>query len=163
MKKGRAAAICITLAPTLSGCATTGPPPLEAKAFADAIPLCALLAEPKAYVGRRVLVRGFLTSNPEEREFMDEDCERGVLPLNILEREVPPETPQQRRLRLRFVTYSAWFHRTPPWVPTVYAGVFTDHSPALIAFADHYSLESAELVAVGRPDVRADRRSRKAD
>jgi hypothetical protein len=161
MKRARAAAICIASAIALYGCAARERPSPSAAAFAEAIPLCALLANPRPHVGKKVLVRGYLTQNPHGREFMDEDCDRGVLPLDHLRRGAWTETPRARRLRLRFNAYAERFRGRPPWVPAVYSGIFTDHSPALIAFADSFSLESAELVAVGRPDLRE--RSRGAD
>lgn len=144
----RAAAICITFAATLGGCSTSGSQSRSAGIFAEAIPICALLANPKPHVGKRVLVRGHLTRIPHRRGFMDEDCERGFLPLNHL--DWPPETDRARRLRKRYDSYDR-SHRGPPWVPAVYSGILVDHSPSLIAFADSFSLEEAELVALGRP------------
>ena len=144
----RAAAICITFAAALGGCSTSAPKSRSAGLFAQAIPLCALLANPKAQVGKRVLVRGHLTRIPHGRGFMDEDCERGFLPLNHL--DWPSETDRARRLRKRYDSYDR-SHRGPPWVPAVYSGVLVDHSPSFIIFADSFSLEEAELVALGRP------------
>jgi hypothetical protein len=149
MKARRAAAAGIGCAMALGGCSTTGPPSGSAAIFAEAIPICAILANPKPHVGKRVLVRGYLTRIPHGRGFMDEGCERSLLPLNHFQ-DGPRETGRARRLRQRYQAYDQ-SRRGPPWVPAVYSGILKDHSPALIAFADSLSLEEAELVALGRP------------
>jgi hypothetical protein len=147
----RAATVCILSVMASGGCATNEPLSHFDRIAAEAIPLCALLADPGPHVGKRVLVRGFLTQDPHSRHFMDEGCQRAILPLNHLQ-DWPPETDKARRLRLRFQAYADRFHRRPPWVPAVYSGILKDHSPAFIAFADSLSLQDAELEAVGRPD-----------
>lgn len=146
-------AVCIASAMALASCATTEPPSPSATLFAETMPLCALLANPKPHIGRRVLVRGYLTRNPHGREFGDDGCDRGVLPINLLQADFPPETGKARRLRLRFEAYAARFRNRPSWVPAVYSGILTDHSPARIAYAGSLSLESAEMEAIGRPDI----------
>ena len=156
----RSAALLAAFLLALCGCATSGRPSPSAALFAKAIPLCDLLANPGSHVGKRVLVRGHLTQTPHERLFMDEGCERAILPLNHAQ-DWPPESDEARRLRRRFQAYAELYHRRPPWVPVVYAGILKDHSPALIVFADSLSLQDAELVAVGRPDLR--RKSRATD
>ena len=153
MKPKGAAAVGAAWAMALAGCATTDPSTPSATPFAEAIPLCALLADPKPHIGKRVLVRGHLTRNPHGREFGDDGCDRGVLPINILQRDLPPETRKARRLRLRFQAHAARFRNRPAWVPAVYSGILMDHSPSLIAFAGSLSLESAEMEAIGRPDL----------
>src|SRR4051812_13084588 len=123
----------------LCGCTTPSQPTGAASAFSDATPLCVVLDNPASYVGKRLLVRGYLTQTPEGREFSDEGCKRGFLPLRLL-----PETDKARQLRSLFGTYTAHSGRRPPRVPVVYSGTLTDHSPALVCdgLCSQFSLEA---------------------
>ena len=166
MKRARAAAVCVTCAIALGGCATLRSP--SARAFAEATPLCAILENPKPYLSRRLLVRGYLSESPHGREFWDKGCERGFIPLRL-----SPETARARRLRSVFVAYAGrspgrtpgapavnsgafesayagYLGNRPPRVPVVYSGIFTDHGATLVCdqICSSFSLETAELVAV---------------
>jgi hypothetical protein len=129
----------------LGGCTTPHTPVGTANAFSEATPLCVVLENPVSYVGKRLLVRGYLTQTPEGREFWDDGCKRGFLPLKLL-----PEAGKARHLRSLFGTYTAHSGQRPPRVPVVYSGTLTDHSPALVCdgLCSQFSLEAAELVAV---------------
>jgi hypothetical protein len=148
MKTSQAAAICIILVCALCGCMTASAK-RSVKAFAEATPLCALLDDPKPYVGKRVLVSGYLTRHPHGRSFFDEGCDRGFIPVNFLQ-TVPSETAKGRRLRLLFNTFADRSSRKPPKVPVVYSGILTDHSPGLVChmLCSSFSLESAEIAAL---------------
>src|SRR3954468_13171841 len=136
MKRNAAAPVCVALALALalSGCVTPPGRARQAALFAEAVPLCTLLANANANVGKRVLVRGYVNENFHGREFDDDNCDRGTLPLNFLRREIPRETARQRALRMRLDGFAAQFRHKPSWVPVVYSGVLTDHSPALIVY-----------------------------
>src|SRR5687768_5596592 len=117
MRRARAAAICITCAMALSGCATLRSP--SARAFAEATPLCVILTNPKPYLGRRLLVRGYLSESPHGREFTDEGCERGFIPLRL-----SPETVRARLLRSIFEAYASRSVGRSRGEPVVRSGLF---------------------------------------
>lgn len=129
----------------LYGCATHGELVAPSDPFAEATALCEALGNSKAYAGRQVLLRGYLTQTPHGREFWDDGCERGFLPL-----ELSPNYPNARRLS----SLIAHSKRRPPQVYVVYSGMFADLSPTLVChgLCSNFVLEGAELVA-----VRADR------
>src|SRR5436305_1784293 len=83
-----------------------------------------VLDHPKSYVGKQLLVRGYLTQNPHRVEFWDDGCERGFLPVKFSH-----GTAKGRWLLSKLGTYMAQSNRRPPKVPVVYSGTFTDHSP----------------------------------
>jgi hypothetical protein len=137
----------IVAAVAVCSCATPSAQIPSPKLFAEATPLCAILDNPKSYIGKQVFVRGYLTQDPHGREFSDDGCKRGVLPVVL-----GPETAQGRQLRSKLGAYLEESHRRPPRVRVVYSGMFTDHSPALICdeLCSQFTLEAAELVAVSR-------------
>ncbi len=147
----RRAGLCLASALALAGCVTPEPPWKNRQVFADAIPLCALLADLKPHYGKRVLVRGYLTRGPHGRIFVDRGCGRGFIPVRPA-----PETARARRLRQLFSVYVDQFRGVPPLVPAAYSGVLKDHSPSLICdmLCEQFSLEEAELVALRRASVR---------
>ena len=130
---------------SLSGPTTQASSRSAADSFSGSTPLCTVLENARSHVGQHLLIRGDLVQTPEGREFVDDGCERGFLPLKPL-----PETPRARRLREQFDHYTARSDRRPPQVTVVYSGIFTDHTPALVCdgACSSYSLEAAELVAV---------------
>jgi hypothetical protein len=115
--------------------------------FTEATPLCAVLMNPRPYLGKQVLVSGYLTQNPHRAEFWDDGCERGFLPVH----ESSQKT-QDRRLWSTVGEYMKRSSRKPPQVPVVYSGTFTDNSPSLICegLCSEFTLEGAKLVAVRR-------------
>lgn len=145
MTKRLAATVLCVL--EVCACATPKAQLPSSKLFAEATPLCVILGNPKSYVGKQLLVRGYLTQNPHRSEFWDNECERGFLP-------VKPSvgTAQDRQLRSKVGIYMAQSDRRPPQVPVVYSGTFTDNSPALICdgLCSQFTLEGAEVVAVRR-------------
>src|SRR5687768_11447149 len=102
MKGARAPAFCIASAIALCGCATLQSPTQSARAFAEATPLCVLLENPKPFLGRRLLVRGYLSEDFHSRVFWDKGCEDGSIKLSR-----SPETARSRRLRSVLDAYSA--------------------------------------------------------
>jgi len=141
----KALTFSIAAAVTLCGCVTASSPRSTANAFAQATPLCAALNNPKLYVGKHLLVRGYLAQTPEGGEFWDEGCEGFLLV------KLSPETVGVRRLRSRLDTYLAHSSARPPRAAVVYSGTFTDLSPALICngpACSQFRLEGAEFVAV---------------
>jgi hypothetical protein len=144
----RALTFSIVAAVTLCGCTTASSPPSPAGVFSEATPLCNVIGSPKSYLGKRVLVRGYLAQTPEGGLFFDVGCKRGLLPIKLL-----PETPRTRRLMSLLGSYLAHSPKRPPQVPVVYSGTFTDNSPALFCagLCIQFTLDGAEIVAV-RPD-----------
>ena len=86
------AGVAAIAASVLTGCATLGPGSSAADLLAKATPLCTVVANPKAYEGRRILVHGTVTLGPHSRDFRDRGCERG-LPV-----ELGPVSASGRRL-----------------------------------------------------------------
>lgn len=130
---------------TLCGCGTASLPLSPANAFLEATSLCTALNDPEPYVGKHLLVRGYLTRTPAGGEFWDEGCQ-GFLLLKLL-----PETARARRLRSLLGTYLAHSNTRPPRAAVVYSGTFTDISPAVICdgpSCSQFTLEGAEMVAV---------------
>lgn len=127
------------------GCTTPSARPQSAGLFAEATPLCAILANPKKYVGKPIFVRGYLTQNPHRMEFWDEGCEHGFLPVHEV------TTAEDRKLRSKLGAYMKQSKLRPPQVPVIYAGTFTDNSPSLVCegLCSEFTLESAKLVSVG--------------
>ena len=125
------------------GC-TTLSEPQSAGLFAEATSLCAILANAKQYVGKPILVRGYLTQNPHRMEFWDNGCERGFLPVH----EVP--TARDRGLRSKLGAHMKQSKLRPPQVPVVFLGTFTDNSPSLVCdgLCSKFTLEGAKLVSV---------------
>ena len=140
----RIAAIIASLS-AVCACTTPRAQLQSARLFVEATPLCAILANPKPYVGKPILVRGYLTQNLHRMEFWDDGCERGFLPVH----EVP--TAQDRRLWSKLRAYMKQSKLRPPQVPVIYSGTFTDNSPSLICdgLCSEFTLEGAKLVAVG--------------
>jgi len=133
---------CLAL---LAGCANSGHRALSASLFARAVPICAILAHPEPYIGKRVLVRGEVTETPHGRDFLDEGCDRGDLPVNI-----GPSGGDGLLDTLH--RYSFQSERRPPEIPAVFSGVLTDHRPALYChlICGDFSLDDARLEAVRR-------------
>ena len=134
---------CLAL---LAGCATaTGHRAHSASLFAQAVPICAILAHPEPYIGKRVLVRGEVTETPHGRDFLDEGCDRGDLPVNI-------GLSGGEGLLATLHRYSFQSERRPPEIPAVFSGVLTDHRPALYChlICGDFSLDDARLEAVRR-------------
>ena len=142
----RALTLIIGSAAMLCGCTTANPPPWPERVFSEATPLCAALENPKLYVGRRLLVRGYLTQTPEGREFWDQGCPRGFLPVKL-----SPQAATTERLASLLGTALVRSRTRPPRVAVVYSGTLTDNSPALICqgLCSQFTLKDAEIVAVG--------------
>lgn len=140
----RIAAIVASLS-VACGCTTPSAQPQPAGLFAQATSICAILANPKQYIGKLILVRGNLTQNPHRMEFWDDGCDRGFLPVH----EEP--TPQDRKLQSKLGAYMKQSKLRPPEVPVIYSGTFTDNSPSLVCdgLCSKFTLEGAKLVSVG--------------
>lgn len=125
----------------LQSCTTPGQQPSSSRLFAEATPLCTIMENASSYVGKRLLVRGYLTQTPHGRVFWDDGCKRGILPLGL-----SPESPSARHVEKLL----AQSNRRPPRVYVVFSGTFIGHSPMLVCrgLCIEFTLESAELVAV---------------
>jgi len=145
MKKRLACVAPCILAASAYGTPNSEPP--AARLLTAPTPLCVILDNPKSYAGKQLLVRGYVTRDPQRLEFRDDDCDPGFLPVTL-----SPETAEDRQLRSRLDTYLAQSNRKPPRVRVIYSGTFTDHSPDLICdgICSQFSLEAAKLVAVNR-------------
>jgi hypothetical protein len=131
----------------LSGCATTGDRAATAALFAQAVPICTILAHPDAYVGKRVLVRGHSETGPHGRDFWDGGCERGFLPIE-LHWPIAGE-----RLLVRLDRYALQAERQPSEIPVVYSGMLTDFRPGFSChlICQSFALKDARIEAVRRP------------
>lgn len=121
--------------------------------FAEAVPICALLANPKAFVGKRVNISGHYFPTPHGGVFHDGSCERGEIPL-ARDRYEADDRHASAVLR------AAWRTQRVD-VPVVMSGMLKDNfvgdTPGFRCsgggICQRYSLEADYLVAA-RPPVR---------
>jgi hypothetical protein len=119
--------------------------------FAQAVPICTLLANPKPYVGKHVNVSGYLRGTPHGGVFHDDSCERGELPLSRDNYEADNKLA-------RAIRDAAWRAGSRD-VPVVMSGILEDHFDEKIpgffcsggGICQRYSLQSDSLVAARLP------------
>jgi hypothetical protein len=120
--------------------------------FAEAIPICALLANPNPFVGKSVNVSGYYFPTPHGGVFHDAGCERGEMPLARDRYEADDK-------RARAILDAAWRTDGRADVPVVMTGTLKDHYVGDIpgfmcsggGICQRYSLESDSLMAARAP------------
>ncbi len=88
--------------------------------FAEAIPICALLANPKPFVGKLVNVSGHLFQTPDGFVFSDDSCDRGEIPLSR-------ENYRADNKLARAIRDAAWRADRRANVPVVMSGILKDN------------------------------------
>ena len=124
------------------------------RTFADAVPLCALLANPAPYVGRRVAISGGYSMTPHGGLFHDERCERGEIPLSREGYEADDQ-------RARAVIGLALQRDRRASVPVVISGILKDHfsgsTPGFgcsgAGVCQRYTLVADSIVAARPPEA----------
>lgn len=128
------------------------------RTFAESIPICALLANPKPFVGKVVNVSGYLFSTPEGFVFSGDSCDRGEIPLSR-------DNYSADNKLARAALDAAWRAHRRANVPVVMSGILKDnfHGDTFGCMmtgggiCQRYSLQSDSLVAARPPTTKAGR------
>jgi hypothetical protein len=120
--------------------------------FAEAIPICTLLANPNEFVGKRVIISGYYSSTPHGGVFHDGSCERGEMPL-------ARDRSEADNKRARGLLNAAWRTHSGAEVLVVMSGTLKDNFVGSTrgfmcsggGVCQRYSLESDSLVAARAP------------
>jgi hypothetical protein len=123
--------------------------------FAKAVSICALLGDPKPFVGKRVTVSGYLFPTPHGGVFHDDGCDRGEIPLSRDNYEADNKLA-------RAIRDAAWRADSHADVPVVMSGIWEDHFKGdALGFmcsgggiCQRYSLQADSLVAARPPSGR---------
>lgn len=111
----------------------------SAQLFAEAVPICTLLANPKPFVGKRVYVSGYLFPTPNGGIFRDDSCDRGEIPLSRDNYEADNKLA-------RAIRDAAWRADSRAHVLVVMSGILKDHYNGFMCsgggICQRYSLES---------------------
>ena len=136
----------IGIALPLSACANPSSPTTQI-AEARATPLCVVLKDPQAYVGKHLFVEAYQLPKADGTGWLfDEHCYPSLVGLREL-----PENATTRQLKAQLNHYASRSVQ-PVRVPVVYSGVFTEESSTkpCAGLCPQFSLATAEIVAVGR-------------
>jgi hypothetical protein len=130
-----------------ASCAAQGERPDEFQPLqARAKSVCEVLADPQAYVGRRITITGIYFAEPHQRLLVDDDCPDGSLPTSHSKADGNPRAERLvERYRKRHATVR---------IPVVYSAILTGKS--IIAGCSspscyRYALEEARLLAAAPP------------
>lgn len=123
--------------------------------FAEAVPICTLLANPTQFVGKHVNVSGYLVMTPHGGVFHDDSCDRGEISLARHDYEADSKLA-------RTIRDAAWRADSRANVPVVMSGILKDHydgdTPGFMCSAggicQRYSLQSDSLIAARPPSSR---------
>jgi len=109
----------------------------------EAKTLCEVMADPHAYEGRRIMMKGLYVQEVHQRVLYDAGCPKWEF------RVGHSLTAKEDRAAARMIDHAAKKDISVS-IPVIYAGIFTV-KPFIIGCSDrdcyHYSLEEAQLLA----------------
>jgi hypothetical protein len=132
----------------ISGCALQGKREQEfASLQKGAKSICEVMADPNAYAGRRIVIKGTYFQEPHRRVIYDENCPDFDLSINHSS-QLEGNPAAERRLRRSFKA------RLTGVIPVVYSAVLTPKALVLGCGEPscfEYSLQEAQLLTASTP------------